>query len=197
MPRTARFINPDGGAYHVICRGNNKANVFHERADFTAYRDILAQCKKEKSFRLYHYVFMTNHVHFVLEPTVPLDFSMIMKQINQRYSIIYQKHHDYVGHLWQQRFKSIPIMTDAHFLTCGIYIELNPVRAGMIEEPEFYPWSSYKTYAFGEKDDLVDEDPFYKTFGSSLTERQTIYRAMTKMWQYHPVNGKSAKKLFS
>jgi len=86
----------------------------------------------------------------------------------------------YDGHLWQGRYKSIIINEDEYLMTCGQYIELNPVKAGMVKKPEEYKWSSYNTYACGANDDLTDYNPIYKGWGRTEQERQKNYRENTK-----------------
>lgn len=177
MPRTARIVDPEG-VYHVICRGNNKATVFHDDRDRDVYKSILRHTKAALPFRLFHYVLMGNHVHLLagLDPRAPL--AAIMKKISQEYAQYHARRYGRVGHLWQDRFKSILVADDAYLLTCGIYIELNPVRAHVTASPGDHPWSSYGFYAFGDADDLVDEDPLFATLGLTDTERRRVYRRL-------------------
>jgi REP element-mobilizing transposase RayT len=196
MPRTGRLISPEGGVYHVTCRGNNKARVFHDEEDLRAFLAIVLKCKKERPFKLYHYCPMPNHYHLQLEPDEKTVFADIMKQINQSYSLYYKKKYAFVGQLWQGRFYSRIILDEQYLTTCGIYIELNPVRGGVTKNPEDYRWSSYGAYANGETDPLVDLDPIYLAMAPTAAERQAEYRAMTRMWQLHPVEKKQAKKWF-
>ncbi len=178
MPRSARLVATDL-PHHVIMRGNNRRHVFHDDADQLKYLSLLAQVKKKFGFKLYHYVLMGNHVHLLIEVAARNELAAVMQGINQRYSLWYKKKYGFVGHLWQGRYASFIIDTDAYLLTCGIYIELNPVRAGIVERPEDYPWSSYHAYAFDKDEPLIDDNPLMP----KTKERSGIYRELTEEWR--------------
>jgi Transposase and inactivated derivatives len=157
MPRSAR-IAPKDFVYHVLTRGNNKQDVFKDDEDFRKYIEILWKYKNQYKYKLYHYVLMSNHVHLVMETTqAGGELFQIMKGINLSYAQHYKKKYVYTGHFWQDRYKSIIISKDEYLLACGSYVELNPVRAGMVKAPKDYPWSSYGVNAYGKKDDLIDK----------------------------------------
>ena len=182
MPRTAR-IAPQAFVFHVLTRGNNKQTVFKDDEDFGKYVDILCKYKGKYQFKLYHYVLMTNHVHLVIEPTEDGgELSQIMKGINLSYAQHFKKKYDYTGHFWQDRFKSIIISRDEYLLACGSYVELNPVRAGMVKDPKDYSWSSYKANAYGEQDGLIDEHVIYGNLSTDEAARKE-YRAFVKQMQ--------------
>src|SRR3972149_1778581 len=133
MPRTAR-VAPKDHAYHVLTRGNNRQDVFEDEEDFRKYIDLLLRYKEKYHFKLYHYVMMTNHVHLVIEPSEGVgDLSEIMKGINLAYALYYKRKYNHTGHLWQDRYKSIKISKNDYLLACGSYVELNPVRAKIVE----------------------------------------------------------------
>ncbi len=147
MPRTAR-VAPKEHIYHILTRGNNRQDVFGDEEDNRRYLDILLHYKEKYHFNLYHYVMMTNHVHLVIEPSEGGgSLSEIMKGINQAYARHYKRKYNHFGHFWQDRYKSIIISKDEYLLACGSYVELNPVRAKMAEDPKDYRWSSYRVYA--------------------------------------------------
>jgi len=176
MPRAAR-VAPRKYVYHVLTRGNNRQDVFEDEEDFRKYLDLLLRYKEKYQFRLYHYVLMTNHVHLVLEPAEDGgSLSEIMKGINLSYAQHYKRTYNYMGHFWQDRYKSIVISEDEYLLACGSYVELNPVRARMVEDPREYPWSSYKVYAYGKRNMLVDEHPVYRQLSEDEGERKRKYR---------------------
>jgi putative transposase len=182
MPRTPRILDPEGGIYHVLCRGNNKSPIFHDAHDFRAFLSLLAESKKLFRFALHHYVLMTNHVHLMIAPTAGSSLPEIMKMINHGFSIVHKQKYGRVGHLWQDRYKSQLITDDAYLLTAGIYIDLNPVRAGMVATPERYPWSSYRHYAMGIKDPVVTNNPLFATLGKDARGRRVAYRSLANMW---------------
>src|SRR3972149_4661339 len=132
MPRTAR-IAPNECVYHILTRGNNRQDVFKDKQDYKKYREILQRYKERYTFKLYHYVLMTNHVHLVLESTEKGGkLSEIMKGINLSYAQHYKGRYKHIGHFWQDRYKSIIISKDAYLLACGSYVELNAVRARIV-----------------------------------------------------------------
>jgi len=182
MPRTAR-IAPKEFVYHVLTRGNNRQDVFCDDEDFGKYLDILWKYKNHYKYKLYHYVLMSNHVHLVLETTREGgDLSQIMKGINLSYAQHFKKKYKYTGHFWQDRFKSILISKDEYLLACGSYVELNPVRAGMVKEPKEYPWSSYLVNAYGKKDDLIDNHIIFDKLPTDESIRKE-YRSFVQQMQ--------------
>ena len=175
MPRIFRII-PEEGVFHILTRGNNRQEVFHDAVDFRRYIDFLKDYKEEHKFLLYHWCLMPNHVHLIIEITSKTDLAKLMKQINLAYLYHYKKRYSYSGHLWQGRYKSLIIDKDEYLITCGRYIELNPVRAKLAKDPKDYQWSNYNVYAYGRKDDITDIDPLYSGLGRNDKERQKNYR---------------------
>lgn len=185
MPRTAR-IAPKEFIFHVLTRGNNKQDVFKDNEDFDKYIDILRQYKKRYNYKLYHYALMTNHVHLVLETSKEGgDLSQIMKGINLSYAQHYKKKYKYEGHFWQDRYKSILISKDDYLLACGSYVELNPVRAGIVKEPKEYLWSSYRVNAYGKVDDLVDKHIIFNEHSADELARKEYRSFVRQMQQKH------------
>ncbi len=176
MPRTAR-IAPRNHVFHILTRGNNRQDVFMDETDHQQYIEILKRYKERYQFKLYHYVLMKNHVHLVLE-TLEKGGSLaeIMKGISLSYAQQYKKRYDHIGHFWQDRYKSILISKDQYLLACGSYVELNPVRAGLVRDPGDYRWSSYNAYAYGRGDPLVDEHPIYQGLSQDRAGRRRQYR---------------------
>jgi len=180
MPRTAR-VAPSGHVYHVLTRGNNRQDVFEDEEDVKQYLNLLIRYKEKYQFKLYHYVLMTNHVHLVIEPSGgDGSLSEVMKGINLAYAQHYKRKYSHMGHFWQDRYKSIIISKDEYLLACGSYVELNPIRAKMAKDPKDYPWSSYRVYAYGRGNVLVDEDPVYLQFSEEEKERQRKYREFVR-----------------
>lgn len=176
MPRIAR-IAPNEYIYHALTRGNNRQNIFKDKIDYQAYLDIILRYKDKYRFKLYHYVLMTNHVHLVLEPAGNGGtLAEIMKGINLSYAQHYKRRYKHIGHFWQDRYKSILISNDNYLLACGSYVELNPVRARIADDPKDYPWSSYRAYAYGRHDPLTDEHLIYRHLSDKENERREKYR---------------------
>lgn len=174
MPRHARK-RAESGIYHVMLRGINQQQIFEEEEDNLKFLQILKECKELCGFRLLAYCLMGNHVHLLLkEGTEPLE--QVFKRIGGRFVYWYNVKYQRVGHLFQDRFKSEPVDSDAYLLTVIRYIHQNPVKAGLCEKPEDYPYSSWKEYlsqseladvAFTET--LIDRDEllaFHKQLGN-------------------------------
>lgn len=164
--------------YHIITRGNNRHNVFESPEDYSYYLGLIKRFKKALPFDLYHYCLMPNHIHMQIKTKNASDFSLFMKKINLAYFYYYRKKYDWIGHFWQDRFRSQPIGKDDYFIQCGKYIELNPIRANLVSDPDKYPFSSYNYYAKGEKNYLITEDIIYSEFGNNTLERQKQYEKM-------------------
>jgi putative transposase len=183
MPRTAR-IAPKEYVYHVLTRGNNKQHIFKNEDDFIKFIEILKKYKEKYQFKLYHYVLMTNHVHMVMEVTeAGGELSQIMKGINLSYAQYFKMKYKQTGHFWQDRYKSILISRDEYLLACGSYVELNPVRARMVKEPQEYHWSSYKANAYGKRDDLLDNHIIYNNLFHDQDVRREYRKFILQMMQ--------------
>lgn len=174
MARAARKV-PEHGYIHVMCRGNNKRKLFFRPKDYMIFRKMVLIFKQAEKVKIYHYALMPNHVHFMVGVDDNSDLAKFMQRLSLTYYNYFKKRHQCVGHLWQGRFKSKIIGDEAYYLQCGKYIELNPVRAGLVSEPETYPFSSYKVYALSATDKLVDINPFYIELSRSIIVRQQFY----------------------
>ena len=175
MPRTARQL-VDDGCYHILTRGNNRAAVFHETADYQRYGQLLLELLPRHHVQVYHYCFMTNHVHLLVRAATGVGLRQAMQQLNLRYALLYKRKYAHTGHFWQDRFKSLLIAEDAYLLACGAYIELNPVRARMVKQPHEYPWSSARRYLADRADPLLTPSPAYLNLGHTPTARQQQYQ---------------------
>jgi len=177
MPRQARFLPPNN-AFHIMCRGNNGNQIFRSEEDYLRYLSLIKKYKDEHQFDLYHYCLMSNHVHFLIMVKEGKEFSGFMKKLNLSYFNYYQRNYGWNGHFWQDRFKSKLITEDIYLIQCGKYIELNPVRASIVEKPEDYRWSSYNFYFKGTRTKLITKDILFNSLGNTMQERQTAYTKM-------------------
>jgi len=124
LPRKARIWYP-GANYHIMCRGNHRHDIYRDDEDRQVYLTLLREPKKEHNFHLHSYCLMTNHVHLHIE-TAEINISIIMKRINLLYTQYFNNKYNFVGHLFQDRFKSELIETDQYHLKISRYIHLNP-----------------------------------------------------------------------
>ena len=177
MARLPRIVIP-GQPLHVIQRGNNRQKTFFKVEDYQKYLDSLKQSAQEYDCDIHAYVLMTNHVHLLITPKQEESLSTMMQSIGRQYVRYFNRSYKRSGTLWEGRFKSALIDTERYLLTCSRYIELNPVRAGIVKEPEKYRWSSYAANALGYQDTCVTPHPLYLRLGSTGEIRQQAYRAL-------------------
>src|SRR4051812_23176241 len=142
MPRRARLSLPNI-PWHIIQRGNNRAVCFAAEADYRRYLDELAELSKRFGCAVHAYALMTNHVHLLLTPDEAEGPGLLMKHLGQRYVQHVNRAYGRSGTLWEGRFRSCLTQSEDYLLACQRYIELNPVRAGMVRHPRDYRWSSY------------------------------------------------------
>ena len=143
MPRQARIVISNT-PHHIVQRGHNRQVVFNSDDDFSYYKRNLTHYKKEFGCKVYAYCFMTNHVHFLIDPGEnPESLSLLMKRVAGRQTRHVNRLAKRTGSLWEGRFKSSVVSTQEYLLACCRYIELNPLRAAMVNDPSEYLWSSY------------------------------------------------------
>ena len=175
MARLPRITIPSF-PHHLIQRGNNRQAIFFYDEDRRFYLRCLLQAKINCQCRIYSYVLMTNHVHLLVEPCGEGHLGRLMQSVGRRYVRYVNQTYGRSGTLWEGRFKSAVVSRDEYLAVCSRYIELNPVRAGMVKLPGDYPWSSYGFRALGRRDPLLDEDPWYLGVGDNPEDRRRIYQ---------------------
>jgi len=176
MPRTGRIVLANT-PHHIVQRGHNRQTVFIGDDDYRYYLDNLITFKKEFGCKVYAYCLMTNHVHLVVDPGERLDaIGLLMKRVAGRQTRYVNKLEKRSGSLWEGRYKSSIVSTKEYLPACCRYIELNPLRAAMVEDPSVYKWSSCRCKVYGEEDPAVDLPQFYLALGRSDQERQEAYR---------------------
>ena len=155
MPRTARFLL-DNGIYHIISRGNQKQILFVDNEDYQKYLTFLKRYKTKYVVKLYAYCLMKNHIHLVVHFSDKKSINKMMHGINMSYAKWFNYRYIKCGHVWQDRYKSFPMLKDDYLLNCLSYVEQNPVKDSICLRAEEYPWSSYRARLLGEKDSLID-----------------------------------------
>lgn len=179
MPRKPRMYLP-GLPAHIVQRGNNHEPCFFSEDDYRFYLDRLAQALKRYSVQIHAYVLMTNHVHLLLTPEDADGISKVMSLLGQYYVRHINRTYQRTGTLWEGRHKASIIDSDEYLLCCYRYIELNPVRAGMVKFPDGYPWSSYLYHAWGEDNPLLRDHSLFFELGQTSAARQSAYRNLFK-----------------
>ena len=177
MPRRPRIII-SGVPLQLIQRGNNRQACFYADEDYQFYLDWLKEYARDTDCAVHAYVLMTNHVHLLLTPAKESSAGALMKRLGQRYVQYINRTYQRSGTLWEGRFRSCIAQQENYLLICQRYIELNPVRAGIVDHPGEYRWSSYRANAQGEIVDLLSHHPLYMSLGQTSEERQAAYREL-------------------
>ena len=177
MPKRPRIHLP-GFPLHVIQRGHNRDACFFAEDNYLAYREWLGEAIKTAGCQLHAYVQMTNHVHLLLTPPEPEAIPRLMISLGRRYVQYINKTYRRTGTLWDSRYKSSLVQAEEYLLRCQRYIELNPVRAGMVDDPAHYRWSSYRANGLGQVDSLLTPHAVYSDLGPNNTDRLDTYRAL-------------------
>lgn len=176
MPRRARMYL-SGMPYHVVQRGNNREACFLEAENYQYYLELWQQLSRRYGVDVHAYCLMTNHIHFLVTPKSKESVSNTMKVVGSRYAQYINLKYKRTGTLWEGRHRSSLIQTENYLLSCYRYIELNPVRAGMVKRPEEYQWSSYGVNGWGDTSWLTPHDEYLK-LGKGDKSRTKAYRAL-------------------
>jgi putative transposase len=179
MPRLARFT-PAGIPQHVIQHGNNRQVTFCCDEDFAFYIYWLQHYSEKSDVEIHAWVLMTNHVHRLATPKLADGLSKMMQSLGRMYVRYFNKQYKRVGTLREGWFKLLIVKTENYLLRCYRYIELNPLRAGMVSGPAEYKWSSYQCNALGKQSDLLTPHDEYLILSKSRDKRQKIYRDLFK-----------------
>lgn len=134
----------DNACYHTITRGNQRQRIFMDNEDYKQYLQIVRKAKRKYGILLFAYCLMINHIHMLLKGKIPANISKFMHWVNRGYTAYFNEKYGKVGHLWQGRFKTKPIVKDEYLINCAEYIEGNPVRVGIVRDVADFEWSSYR-----------------------------------------------------
>lgn len=157
MARIARIVAADL-PHHITQRGNRRQKTFFQDEDYRLYRSLMAEWCEKHSVGVWAYCLMPNHVHIVAVPSSEESLRRAIGEAHRRYTRHVNFREGWRGHLWQGRFHSFP-MDERYWLTVARYVELNPVRANLVAQPEDYPWSSAAAHLSGIDDVLVKVAP--------------------------------------
>ena len=177
MPRMPRFFAPDL-PLHIIQRGNNRTPIFSSPADLAFFYEILRRSAHKHGLAVHAYVLMNNHFHVLGTPSCVHTVPKMMQSLGRIYVKYFNERYERTGTLWEGRYRAAIVEDDRYLMTCMRYIELNPVRAGMVDDPVDYRWSSFRANACGGFDPLVVSHAIYEQMGVSPDDRQTAYRSL-------------------
>lgn len=184
MPYPYR-IQPANTLFHVYNRGDHRQTIFRDDGDCMYFLQLIKRYKTKIETNFYHYILMPNHFHFELEIQKDDTLSKFMQGLGITHTISYNNKYQLNGHVWQGRFRSKALITDESLLRCGRYIELNPVRAGIVKHPADYRWSSYHAHANRLTDSIVDQHALHLQF-SSDPNHPGSYRHFIESGMEHP-----------
>lgn len=190
MPRLPR-ISPAGISIHIIQRGNNRQACFVSEEDHWAYIGWLKEYSSKYRVDIHAWVMMTNHVHLLCTPHDDVGVSKMMQAVGRRYVQYFNREYRRSGTLWEGRFKSCLVESEAYLLELYRYIEMNPVRAKMVNDPGEYHWSSYQVNGLGKVSELCTPNQEYLSLGGDPLERQNNYRELF----VHQVDGELLKEI--
>ena len=173
-------VSPVGIPQHIIQRGNNRQACFACEADMKAYLNWLKDFAKKYDVSIHAWVLMTNHIHLICTPNQENAISKMMQSLGRMYVQYFNYTYGRSGTLWEGRYKSCLVQSERYLLELYRYIELNPVRAGMVDEPSEYSWSSYGCNALGVKSELRTTHQEYLLLGETEVLRRDAYRDLFK-----------------
>ncbi len=176
MPRRPRILLADY-PLHIVQRGINRESCFSSDEDY-CYLHWLEESARACGCAIHAYALMTNHPHLLLTPAESGAPSRLMQSLGRRYVQYANRLYRRTGSLWEGRYKSSIVQAESYLLACQRYIELNPVRAGMVADPGQYPWSSYRANGLGLPDVRLAQHELYRSLGQDAEEREAAYRAL-------------------
>ncbi len=177
MPRRPR-IKLAGVPQHIVQRGVNRAPCFFADEDYHCYLHWLKKAADDWHCTIHAYVLMTNHVHLLVTPETNEGIAKLMQSVGRRYVQYINHSYKRTGTLWEGRYKSSIIQAETYLLACMRYIELNPVRANMVQDPSQYAWSSYRFNALAQPNSVITPHSLYLSLGQEVEVRQEAYRRL-------------------
>ncbi|NBT56629.1 MAG: transposase [Betaproteobacteria bacterium] len=179
MARLPRLTLP-GYPHHVIQRGNNRQSIFAKTADYQRLLDLLDDNARQFEVAIHAYVLMSNHFHLLVTPQSSDGLPQMMQAVGRRYVRYFNDSQQRSGTLWEGRYRSTLIQTDRYLLACMAYIDLNPVRAGLVAQAAEYPWTSHGHYIGRQMDKLVTPHPLVWALGNTPFAREAAYAELVQ-----------------
>jgi putative transposase len=169
-----------GYPHHIILRGNNRQAIFMDNADFQRMLALLQKHAQEQDVQVHAYVLMSNHLHMLLTPLEDKSLPQMMQAVGRAYVLYFNKRHARSGTLWEGRYRSALIQTERYFLACMAYIDLNPVRAGMVAQAADYVWSSHGHYIGTRPEAWLTPHALYWEMGNTPFAREAAYAGLVQ-----------------
>jgi putative transposase len=174
MARLPRLTVP-GYPHHVIQRGNNRQAIFAGNSDYETLLAMFEEHARKLRVAVHAYVLMSNHFHLLATPETSDGIPQMMQAVGRRYVRYFNQGQSRTGTLWEGRYKSNLIQAERYLLACMAYMDLNPVRAGLVRAPGDYPWSSHLNYVGGQHSKLITPHPIYWELGNTPFSREAAY----------------------
>ena len=169
-----------GYPHHIILRGNNRQDIFMDTSDFQRMLELLETHAKAQGVEVHAYVLMSNHLHLLVTPQQDNALPLMMQALGRSYVMYFNKRHGRSGTLWEGRYRSTLIQSDRYLLACMAYIDLNPVRAGMVAQASDYPWSSHAHYIGTRQDAWLTPHALYWALGNTPFARELAYAELVQ-----------------
>ena len=169
-----------GYPHHIIQRGNNRQLIFSSTADYTHLLALIHESAKKFEVAVHAYVLMGNHFHLLATPHTDTGLPLMMQSVGRSYVRYFNQLQSRSGTLWEGRYRSTLIQTDRYLLTCMAYIDLNPVRAGLVNEAKDYPWSSHGHYVGLRADKVITPHSLFWALGNTPFGREAAYAEMVR-----------------
>jgi len=179
MARLPRLVIPNQ-PHHVIQRGNDGQLIFRDTADHELFLSRLKDGARQFKVAIHAYVLMPTHLHLLATPSDLEGLGRMMQWIGRHYVPYFNQKYARAGTLWQGRYKAAVIDAQRYFITCCAYIELNPVRGGLVQMAGDYPWSSYQHHVGIKSDPIISDHPLYWSLGNTPFEREAAYKALVE-----------------
>ncbi|VAW98985.1 Transposase and inactivated derivatives [hydrothermal vent metagenome] len=188
MARLPRLVIP-GHPHHVTQRGNRRAQTFFEESDYALYKDLLSEAAQRANAKIWCYCLMPNHVHIIIVPSDKDGLRRTFADAHRRYTGYINTRLRVTGHLWQGRFGSV-VMDEEHLANAVRYVSLNPVRAGLVERAQDWPWSSAAAHLSGSDDGLATVPPVLERYGDFAAFLAQEEDAAVKMLRQSETTGR-------
>ena len=179
MARLPRLVIPNQ-PHHVIQRGNDGQLIFRDTADHELFLSRLKDGARQFKVAIHAYVLMPTHLHLLVTPSDLEGLGRMMQWIGRHYVPYFNQKYARAGTLWQGRYKAAVIDAQRYFIACCAYIELNPVRGGLVQTAGDYPWSSYQHHVGIKSDPIISDHPLYWSLGNTPFEREAAYKALVE-----------------
>ncbi len=180
MARFPRLLLPEYPA-HLVVRGNDRQDIFRSEGDRVFFHRCMVETTRKHGASVHAYVLMSNHVHLLASATKADALSKVIQSMGRRYVSYFNYLYGRTGTLWEGRFHSCLVQADRYFLACHRYIEMNPVRAGMVHRPSDHRWSSYQFNRWGKADDLLTPHSVFLELGKTDHSRRSAYDSLFEL----------------